>query len=600
MYWHGDFLGQGSLARLNRHLARAVAATGEIEILPCGEPVPEVELALGLVPRRIEDAEDDALPRVTLRHAWPVHFMHPQVGYSVHMQPWEYGSAPLAWVQRLQDGVDDVWCNSTFVRDSFADSGISPRLLHVVPEGFDPAVYHPGVPPIETGKPGACVFLFVGALLVRKNIPKLLDAYLQAFGPGDDVALLIKRHAGPGMQDDAAAQQLRELAQRTDIPPIRFLEGQYSDADMARLYRTATALVQPYRGEGFCLPVLEAMACGVPVVVTNGGSTDDFVDDEVGYRIPSRRIGLGRNIEGLDLAGEGWWLEASTPALVAALRRIALRRDDAAAKGRAAAQRAHGAWTWDHAARHVVRRIDDLVTTPSVRARTGEDALNDYESKVFSQNGEDGILRELFSRLRVANPFFVEFGAETGEECNAALLARQGWRGVMIEGDPVAFARLRENYRELTEVQTIAAFVSRENVVALFRAANVPTEFDLLSIDVDGNDYHLWEALADYRPRVVVIEFNAAYPPPRRWVMAYNPEHTWRHDDYYGASLASYAALGERLGYSLLGAGSNDVNAFFVRSDLLPHVGFPARSPEAAFHAPRLHFPHRDGPSLEL
>jgi hypothetical protein len=142
--------------------------------------------------------------------------------------------------------------------------------------------------------------------------------------------------------------------------------------------------------------------------------------------------------------------------------------------------------------------------------------------------------------------------------------------------------------------------VTRENIVELFRRFNVPAEFDLLSIDVDGNDYYLWETLTDFRPRVVVVEINPAYPPPQRWAITYNPLHSWRGDDYYGASLSTYTALAERLGYALLATDFNSVNAIFLRRDLLACTGFPAKRPEQAFHPPRYRHPHRDGPSLAL
>src|SRR5581483_8736299 len=109
-----------------------------------------------------------------------------------------------------------------------------------------------------------------------------------------------------GLYDPAPIAQIEALAGRTDIPPVRVLNVRYHDGDMARLYRTAAALVQPYRGEGFCLPVLEGMACGTPPVVTAGGATDDFVDELVGYRIPAARISQGTEIDGLTMAAEGW------------------------------------------------------------------------------------------------------------------------------------------------------------------------------------------------------------------------------------------------------------------------------------------------------
>jgi hypothetical protein len=226
-------------------------------------------------------------------------------------------------------------------------------------------------------------------------------------------------------------------------------------------------------------------------------------------------------------------------------------------------------------------------------------ALNAYEQRLSSQNGEDGMLRELFRRLGAGDRRFVEFGVGDGRECNTAALVRRGWRGLMIEGDPTAYARLRTTYAGYGDVATTSAFVTAETIAGIFRRHHVPAGFDLLSIDVDGNDYWIWEALAAYRPRVVTIEYNAAHPPPERWVMAYNPAHHWAGDGYYGASLASLEALGTHLGYALIGTDAHGVNAFFIREDLLARARFPRRSALQAYHRNRYGQTRTDGPFVE-
>jgi SAM-dependent methyltransferase len=223
-----------------------------------------------------------------------------------------------------------------------------------------------------------------------------------------------------------------------------------------------------------------------------------------------------------------------------------------------------------------------------------------YEDSVFSQNGEDGILRELFSRLGIQPGFFVEFGVQDGRECNAAALAIEAdWHGVLIEGDPVLAERAAAVYIDRPGVRVASRFLTRANIAETFAGLDIPREFDLLSIDVDGNDYWLWEALRAYRPRVVVMEMNPHYSPPSRWVMAYNEAHQWHVDDYYGASLGGLHSLARSLGYTLLGTDRRPVNAFFVRDDLLEGTGFPGLSPEQAYRSPAYRFPHREGPSIE-
>jgi len=235
--------------------------------------------------------------------------------------------------------------------------------------------------------------------------------------------------------------------------------------------------------------------------------------------------------------------------------------------------------------------------------RTGESVLNRHERRLFSQNGEDGILEAIFERVKPLSQTFVEFGVEDGSECNTAYLVRnKRWSGYFIEGDPVKYRALERNYRRYSRVKTANEMITAENIVPIFERLGVPLEFDLLSIDIDGNDYWVWRALKGYRPRVVSIEFNLAFPPPTRWVMAYNPDHRWDDTSYFGASLSSLCALGEKMGYAFLTMDCNAVNAFFLRKDLLADSGLESPRPEEVFHFPPSfpRHPYRAGRSVEL
>jgi glycosyltransferase involved in cell wall biosynthesis len=599
--WRGDFLAQHSFARVNRDLVRALAATGEVEIVPLGEPTAQVEQSLGLPARRAVDTST-VLPTFALKHQWPPALLHPQQGYSLQIQPFEYGSVPKSWAEQMPRTLDQIWCPSEYVRRLYIDAGVPAERTFVLPWGVDPEIFHPGVAPIDVGKDSTFVFLFVGGAIWRKGIDTLLDAYLAEFTPNDDVALIVKTiETTTFYNNQNSSERIIGLMKRTDVPIVRYSQEAFTDQTLASLYRRANALILPYRGEGFGLPVLEAMACGTPPIVTRGGATDDFVTDATGYRMDAQRVPIAPSASGEELARPGWVLEVDQATLRRTLRYAFEHAAELRETGIRAAADVRDRFLWSHSARRVIGQLDVLAQRTPV-ARTGEfEAFNLYEKRQHSQNGEDGLINELFARLRVVDPFFVEFGAEAGVQCNTAVLARTyGWKGVMIEGDDTSFAALQTNYKDFPNVRPVHAMVTRENIAGLFAANGVPADLDLLSIDVDGNDYYLWEALADYRARVVIVEINPAYPPPQRWVMAYNPQHAWQHDDYYGASLASLTALGNRLGYALLGIDDNSVNAFFIRRELLGVAGFPERSPEDVYHAPAYRQPHRDGPAVAL
>ncbi len=182
--------------------------------------------------------------------------------------------------------------------------------------------------------------------------------------------------------------------------------------------------------------------------------------------------------------------------------------------------------------------------------------LNRYEFKVFSQAGEDGIISEIFNRIGTTNKFFVEFGVGNGLENNSTYLLVKGWQGYWIEGSERFCKSIRQSFEDLIANQQLTlknTFITAANIEDLFREGNVPTELDLLSIDIDGNDYWVWQAITNYRPRVVILEYNAIYPPESSWVMQYNPSHQWKYNSHMGSSLKALEKLGHQQGYKLVG-----------------------------------------------
>jgi hypothetical protein len=227
--------------------------------------------------------------------------------------------------------------------------------------------------------------------------------------------------------------------------------------------------------------------------------------------------------------------------------------------------------------------------------------LRAFERKVFSQQGEDGILEEIFHRIGTTNKFFVEFGVESGAECNAAHLAKnRGWGGLFMEGNPADVEKLKANYADFPAVKCVPAMVTSANVEQLFTDAGVPAEPDLLCIDIDGNDYWVWQAIERFRPRVLVMEYNPFHLPPQKWVMAEDPAFSWQRTTYFGASLTSLTLLSRRKGYELVGTDSNGVNAFFVRTDCL---GDKFLDPVLHYHFTRFAYPpppQGSGPFVEV
>ena len=178
-----------------------------------------------------------------------------------------------------------------------------------------------------------------------------------------------------------------------------------------------------------------------------------------------------------------------------------------------------------------------------------------FEKKKYSQNGEDGIIESIFKHIGTKNKMFVEIGVGDGTENNTRNLAEQGWKGRWLSLPPVKHIP--------SGVEFVVAKVTAENVNSLF--GNLPKDLDLLSIDIDGNDYWVWKALETVSPRVMVMEYNAFLPPPIARTIRYDPDFNWAFTDYFGASLCALDKLARSKGYSLLCCDSRGVNAFFVK-----------------------------------
>ena len=231
---------------------------------------------------------------------------------------------------------------------------------------------------------------------------------------------------------------------------------------------------------------------------------------------------------------------------------------------------------------------DHLFSNPKY---TASKRLNKHEYQVFSQNGEDGIIQEIFNRIGCTNKYFIEFGVESGLECNSTNLLYKGWSGLWIEGSKEHYSSIQKRFNDLisdSRLQIQNEFINAENIQSFFDRANAPIEPDLLSIDIDYNDYYVWNAITKYKPRVVIIEYNSIFRPDTHFVVKYNPNRMWDKTSFYGASLLALEQLGREMGYSLVGCVFSGSNAFFVRNDLV------GEQFEAPFTAENHYEPNRD------
>ncbi len=216
--------------------------------------------------------------------------------------------------------------------------------------------------------------------------------------------------------------------------------------------------------------------------------------------------------------------------------------------------------------------------------------LLQYGFSAYSQFDEDGIIEEIFARIGTSNRFFVEFGVEDGLENCTLYRLLQGWRGAWIEGSRSYYQRIRKNFSPFLHtgaLKVMCSYVTPQNVESLFAALEVPLDLDLLSIDIDNHDYWVWRAIESYRPRVVVIEYNASFREKVACCVPYVPGAGWNLSNYFGASLKALEELGRAKGYCLVGCNYSGIGAFFVREDLAGDRFAPPFTSENHYEPPR-------------
>jgi hypothetical protein len=244
--------------------------------------------------------------------------------------------------------------------------------------------------------------------------------------------------------------------------------------------------------------------------------------------------------------------------------------------------------------RQLDRAVDDLKVLQGrmfgvLNRERNSGSLRDYEFRVFSQWGEDGIVQKLVDCLEIPNKTFIEFGVEDFTEANCRfLMVNNLWKGYVIDGS-------EENVEKIAsapdfwryQLSARAAFISRENINELLSESGFAHDLGILSVDVDGVDYWVFEAIKDYKARVLIMEYNAVFGCDRPITVPYDPAffRTRAHHSnlYFGASLPALTLLANSRGYALIGTNLAACNAFFVREDLVQQTPFLPLTAQEAF-----------------
>jgi glycosyltransferase involved in cell wall biosynthesis len=332
--WRGDFSSAHSLARVNREIgSRLGAVTGE-----------------------------RAAGEVVVTHGWPPVLARPEGARRwIAFQPWEYGSMPRAWLVPFRDLADETWVYSTWNRDRYVDDGLSPAKVGVIPLGVDAALFRPDAPPLErvaSASDRGFKFLFVGGAIRRKGIDVLLAAWRKAFRADDDAVLIVKDFCSQSAyRGQTHAADVRAVAEDPTCAPVIYFDDDLDAADLPGLYTACDVLVHPYRGEGFGLPALEALACARPTIVTRGGACDDFSAADGSLFVNAER----RPVRPADpLVRDGFLLEPRVDQLALLLRLARAHPGRLRDMGLRARDRVARDWTWERSAAVAAERLAGL------------------------------------------------------------------------------------------------------------------------------------------------------------------------------------------------------------------------------------------------
>lgn len=215
-----------------------------------------------------------------------------------------------------------------------------------------------------------------------------------------------------------------------------------------------------------------------------------------------------------------------------------------------------------HAARS--RQLGDITAADGRHADPL--SLTRSYAQVYSQNGEDGMLAEIFRRIGTGTRRFVEIGIQDGRQCNTRLLLESGWTGTWLEGDPAQAARAIETFRTYIDngrLAVLTGMVTPANVEAALDRAAVPDTFDLLSLDIDQHTHAVLRALRR-RARVVCVEYNASIPPSLPLEVPYRDDNAWDGSNWFGAGLKTFELIGRAQHLALVGCDMTGANAFLV------------------------------------
>ncbi|MFM1655479.1 glycosyltransferase [Brevibacillus sp. B_LB10_24] len=352
LLWEGSLADHHSLAKVNRNICNHLIAHKHIRLY-----------------RTDTDNKSNSVDRagqadVSVRHQWPLVLDWTDGGakYAICMQPWEFGAIPKQWYIPMKYRTDQIWVYSTYNKECYIRCGLPADKIKVIPLGVDESIYHYRAAPLKLEDTHTFRFLFVGGTIARKGIDTLLRAYVSEFRADEDVCLVIKDFGNRSFyQGRTFDKQIVQAASDPNHPSILYLDNYLSEHDLAGLYKACDCLVHPYRGEGFGLPIVEAMACGTPAILPDLGPSQDICDADTAFLLPSKEVLIEELFaSSLDVVNTPWWLNVEQAELQKMMRFVYQNRDEVKKRGEKASQKILSNFTWRQTAQLIADSVTEL------------------------------------------------------------------------------------------------------------------------------------------------------------------------------------------------------------------------------------------------
>lgn len=362
----GKFYDNHSLSIVNRYLALELSKYCKVYISPIDSFKPEAKLnkkTIEALEALKPNSEDKTAPDIQIRHTYPPIWRWPISNDTkvVYIQPWEFSKVPFEWQYKFETFADALITFTRWTAAIYHEGGINPERLFALPIGYNPDIFYNDYSSKDSEP---YTFLFVGCDQYRKGFDILLKAWTESFRASDNVKLIVKDT--PQIYGKTNLQEsLIKLQYLKDIGRIEYIDDSYSEEEMAALYRRSHVIVHPYRGEGFGMPIQEAIACGTIPLVTGNGCTDDFVDQikikSTQKLVDINAIFAGKPGDSFNLMGSHTWI------IEPDVQDLANKMKDLFAKKTTAVPRSDKIKTWSEVGEMYYKALEAIHNYPRIK-----------------------------------------------------------------------------------------------------------------------------------------------------------------------------------------------------------------------------------------